>query len=312
MQWSPEQLETAGACSFCGSTDSRELFVRPDGLPLHSCPGCGFAYLKRRPHAAALADYYGAAYFNQSDTYEDYFNYAQAVVDLGWCPRLARLGAHITQWRGLRVLDVGCAAGGTLAVLRKRGALVTGIELSEAASMVAREQFGLEVLHARLEDVPLAAAGYDVIMLFDVLEHLADPAAALKKLIAALAPGGRLALTVPNFDRFAAEGAAWAGVQGYWEHLNYFTGAFIAEAFAGLGMSICGQHTYTAGLTAAGRSEDQSLRRFGHRLRTALPVLQLPLRLVRLLKFKICGPPYLDMRMDNGGMDRFLLAVKKP
>lgn len=118
----------------------------------------------------------------------DYYDHARAdLVD-----RLPRpLG---------RVLDVGCGAGAVGAELRRNGAAhLTGIELDPGAAAVAREVFD-DVIEgdARAAAERLAVASFDTIVCYDILEHLYDPAAVLRALHTAVAPGGHLHVSVPN------------------------------------------------------------------------------------------------------------------
>jgi 2-polyprenyl-3-methyl-5-hydroxy-6-metoxy-1,4-benzoquinol methylase len=292
-------FDIATRCSLCGSGNIGPLVVRPDGEPVHECARCGFAFLARRPKAGGLAEVYNKGYFEASDTYEHYFEYAEAVSDLDYCPRVRRMEPVIADWRGKRVLEIGCAAGATLVVLRRRGAEVTGIEISEAACRVGLEKFGLEILNQPAEDAVFEPNSFDVVLLFDVLEHLVDPGAALERATQALAPGGYLALSVPNFDRFDKERLAWPGIQSYREHLNYFRERALTAWLEARGFRVVDMHTYTAGLSRGGKPTRHPWRRLRQRLRRAFPVLGWPMRLARRVGFAIRGPDPLDRRAQE-------------
>jgi len=98
----------------------------------------------------------------------------------------------------LRVLDVGCAGGYLGKILREKGHHVTGIEADAAAAMAARACYN----HVHLADIDTFSFPYrcefDYILLADVLEHLRDPLSVLRRLIPALAPAGKLIISVPN------------------------------------------------------------------------------------------------------------------
>ncbi len=98
-----------------------------------------------------------------------------------------------------RALDLGCGAGDNACLLRDRGWRVTGVTLSPREREGAL-RFCEAVQVANLEE-PLPAAlggGYDLVLLSHVLEHLVHPEVALASARAALAPGGRLAVALPN------------------------------------------------------------------------------------------------------------------
>lgn len=96
-----------------------------------------------------------------------------------------------------RVLEVGCGTGSNLAMLGAFGR-VDAIEPDDGARAIAAARSGLAVAGGLLPDgVAIEDGAYDVIVLLDVLEHIADDRAALALLAAKLAPGGRLVITVP-------------------------------------------------------------------------------------------------------------------
>lgn len=99
-----------------------------------------------------------------------------------------------------RILDIGCSGGATIRRLRECGYRnVTGIDISPQAIARCRQQ-GLDNVHemdAQAPDFP--AAGFDVILASDVLEHVDDEQAALSAWFALLRPGGLLIALVPAF-----------------------------------------------------------------------------------------------------------------
>lgn len=101
---------------------------------------------------------------------------------------------------GARVLEAGCGTGGNLSMLSGFGRL-WAFELNEYARETAREKaggLGVRLDAGRLPgDIPFDGERFDLICLFDVLEHVEDDAGALAALSGRLAPGGRILLTVP-------------------------------------------------------------------------------------------------------------------
>src|SRR5262249_50892892 len=102
-----------------------------------------------------------------------------------------------------RLLDVGCGAGGTSAALARRipGLSTTGIERDPdaAARAAGRPRRGLrEDGGEALARLAIEGAAFDAFLFADVLEHLDDPAGALKKARALASPGAVLVASVPN------------------------------------------------------------------------------------------------------------------
>ncbi len=103
-----------------------------------------------------------------------------------------------------RVLDVGCGAGATLALLAERGATTRyGIERNPTAAATARG-VATEVWVGDVEQLepPLADGTVDLIVYGDVLEHLVDPWRLLRRFRRLLAPGGRAVTSVPNIAHY--------------------------------------------------------------------------------------------------------------
>lgn len=102
---------------------------------------------------------------------------------------------------GFRVLEVGCGTGYVLRMLHNtcRRGLVVGMDLFADGLVLARQRSAAPVVRARIEAAPFATP-FDVIGLFDTLEHIDDEAAALSNLRRLLRSGGVLCLTVPAYE----------------------------------------------------------------------------------------------------------------
>src|SRR5882762_8621513 len=103
------------------------------------------------------------------------------------------------------LLDIGCGTGNFLAAARDRGYSVTGIELDRNAARFAKERLSLQSIF------PLTIAEFaeqyaderfDVATFFEVLEHQTSPVEFLQKVKACVRPGGVVALSVPNRERW--------------------------------------------------------------------------------------------------------------
>ena len=107
--------------------------------------------------------------------------------------RLAWFDRHI-DWRGKRVLDLGCAGGFMAEALAERGALVTGIDPAADAVSAARARAALTGQEIRYdvgvgEALPYEAAAFDAVVCVDVLEHVADLTRVLAEVERVLVPG---------------------------------------------------------------------------------------------------------------------------
>jgi SAM-dependent methyltransferase len=145
---------------------------------------------------------------------------------------------------GRRVLDVGCAGGYLGAILAGRGYCVTGVDSPGAASHGFPDS--IELLEADLDlGLPPLTGRFDFVICADVLEHLRRPALLLRELRGVLAPGGRLAASLPNsghaFFRWnVLTGRFPAEDRGLFDrtHLHFFTWQGWLDLFQSSGFRI--------------------------------------------------------------------------
>jgi 2-polyprenyl-3-methyl-5-hydroxy-6-metoxy-1,4-benzoquinol methylase len=145
-----------------------------------------------------------------------------------------------------RVLDVGCSSGYLARRLAERGATVVGIDADERAAEEARSVCE-QVLVGDVEtmELPFGDASFDVVLCGDVLEHLRDPDAFLRRVRPFLRAGGRLVLTTPNVANWAMRLGLLAGRWRYTDrgildrtHAHLFTKKTLEETLDRAGYRI--------------------------------------------------------------------------
>lgn len=149
-----------------------------------------------------------------------------------------------------RVLELGCAAGQTLAYFKTRGAEYTvGVEIvPEVAELARRRPEVDEVIVGNVEQLELdyPAQSFDLIIAGHVLEHLVDPWAVLKRLHTLLKPGGQLIGALPNIRYHSVIlPLLFKGTWQYqqtgimdWTHLRFFSHATIEDLLRSTGFKI--------------------------------------------------------------------------
>jgi SAM-dependent methyltransferase len=100
---------------------------------------------------------------------------------------------------GVDVLEIGTGTGGMLHALLQRGVRARGVEINEALIAESRKWFG-ELPVQRVDGVrlPFADASFDVVLSFDVFEHIPDSDAHLREVARVLRPGGRYLVQTPS------------------------------------------------------------------------------------------------------------------
>jgi 2-polyprenyl-6-hydroxyphenyl methylase/3-demethylubiquinone-9 3-methyltransferase len=117
--------------------------------------------------------------------------------------QVAAVMRHTTA-AGKKALDIGCGGGLFLSKLKAEGADVTGIELSDTRAFYAKEKHGFQVVKRTIEDEYwLQFHGtFDIVTLWDVIEHVNYPFATLQAAAKMLKPGGILLIDTPCRDAF--------------------------------------------------------------------------------------------------------------
>jgi SAM-dependent methyltransferase len=204
--------------------------------PILECVACGLAWWE--PGADFAPErIYDAAYFRGPDA-RGYADYAgeEAALRRNFARRLARLGAPA---RGARVLDVGAAYGFGVAEARRAGWHAFGIEIGAAAARAAARVVPGRIAVAHALRLPFSDASFAAITLWDVLEHLADPRAAVAEIARLLQPGGRLALSTGDVGSLVARisGARWH-LYTLPEHLFFYSRPSLRRLLADHGLAV--------------------------------------------------------------------------
>ena len=245
------------ACPLCEAPDAtvlcseRDLALGvPGRFPLARCEGCGLLYQNPRVRRDQLDRMYPADYpphARDPDLGRVLRDRSPAVrrvlarrlgythLDPARVGLVDRVRARLRRrkilknfppWIGDgRLLDVGCATGRFLQQMAAVGWRGSGIELDPEAAAKARTVTA-DVTVGDPAEVALPAARFDLVTAFHVVEHLPDPAGALRNMLGWLAPGGLLVVEVPNVGGWggALFGRHWSGLD-FPRHLIHFTPA---------------------------------------------------------------------------------------
>jgi SAM-dependent methyltransferase len=196
-----------------------------------------------------------------------------ALEDAHWWYRERRhlLGRMIDGLRPGVALDIGAAGGGNTRVLRGAGWSVSALEYGADGAEVAAER-GLAVVRGDATALPVGDASLDLVVAFDVLEHIVDHDTAVSEVRRALRPGGVFLVAVP------ADPKLWSDHDVAVDHVRRYTRATLREVLERNGFEVESMTSWNVLLRPV-----VALRRrkaSGSDLETVHPVVNLGLRAV--------------------------------
>src|ERR1700690_2683386 len=206
----PSRLET-GACPLCGEpppTKPRAAFG-----PYHvvDCRSCSMRYLTPRVQESDVPRLYESEdYWEKGGSKGGYSSYA-SMEPLLVRTFVRRLSLLPPPERGARLLDVGCGPGAGLEAARSLDYEAWGLDVSETAVKVASFRHPGRVRLGTLSDRLFPRGFFDVITLFDVIEHVFYPDPLAVDLPWDNAPEGHVVVATPNLKSFLARvtGRRW-------------------------------------------------------------------------------------------------------
>lgn len=196
-------------CHLCGVDDTEILFRKRDKLGITDdefqvveCKHCGLLYLNPRPTEAEMGKFYPETYSWKETMEADSFavkwvrklekRYRYHLLE----DEVSKVMKHTGRNSG-RVLDIGCGTGDRLDVFRNKGFETWGVETSDSANY-ARDRLHLNVSRGDLFSAAFPDRFFDVVTLYNVLEHTHHPTRVCREIHRILKDNGFLAIQVPN------------------------------------------------------------------------------------------------------------------
>ena len=218
-------------CNLCGSQgyrviiepkitgfDPLEVLTASKGIRgtqrIVRCSACGLVYVNPRINEKMV-----------SHIYRDAVDEVYVQGEAGRCHTFRQCVKKLNKVRQPpgRLLDIGCAAGFFVREAREQGWDAAGIEPSRWLVSWGRKNLGEKLYQGTLRQGSFQDHQFDVLTMWDVLEHVPDPMAELQECSRILRPGGILVINYPDFGSFLARlaGSRWWFLLS--NHLYYFT-----------------------------------------------------------------------------------------
>jgi hypothetical protein len=224
---------TAASCVVCGSTEP----VAPLYHGIVRCRSCGHVSADLRITDEELFALYNEKFFAGAE-YSDYIA-DEPFLRKNFRLRFRELERFITPARHKRLFEIGSAYGFFLDEIRSRFESVQGIDVTEAGIAHARQRLHLDVVQADFLSYDYGAQKFDVVCLWDTIEHLRAPDLYLKKIGAHTDAGALLAITTGDVRSINARlrKDRWRMIHPP-THLHYFAPSTLARLLERCGFEV--------------------------------------------------------------------------
>jgi SAM-dependent methyltransferase len=223
---------SAPFCIICGGS-----YASSRRLPgLIQCAACGFLSADLSVSDDELVALYGKGYFKG----KEYLDYVAEEPSLrtNFRRRLAALKTIVPDLSRCDLFEIGCAYGFFLDEARSWVRSASGIDISADAVRFAVRERGVDASHGDYLSLNFGRT-FDVIAMWDTIEHLKHPHLFMEKVAQDLKPEGLLAITTGDIGSFAArlQGRHWRLIHPP-THLHYFSAVTISDLLRRKGFDI--------------------------------------------------------------------------
>lgn len=182
-------------CPHCGSEKADYAF-NLNGFIHNACSGCSTLYVSPRLSDACIEELYSDAYYSEMFTRSLLPAFEKRKQLIG----RRKFDQSVFHWGGQgqgRILDIGAGIGEVIDVFRDEGWSTHAVEMNKVAVQWLRERGHAEIFHGSLDNYATTKQ-FDIIMAWNVIEHVVNPDVFLKRVHDLLTPGGLFVSEVPH------------------------------------------------------------------------------------------------------------------
>jgi 2-polyprenyl-3-methyl-5-hydroxy-6-metoxy-1,4-benzoquinol methylase len=218
----PKNIYEDVRCCVCGNTDEKQFSIKyvKDGIDVIQCAKCSFVFIP--------------PYYRKTITYSNYKD-ERVAEQIKKGNNWLKVQRHLLRYKLIqkykksgKLFDLGVGWGHFLLAGKQLGYYVSGIEISEQPYLYAKNTLGLPVEH--IDFFKMAEdKKYDVLTMWDVLEHIDKADTVIEKSSRLINKGGFIFILIPQIDSYIAKkyGSDWK-MMGL-DHVNYFSKKTITE-----------------------------------------------------------------------------------
>lgn len=204
-------------CDICYSESNENYYPG-----IVKCSSCGHIYADQELTSKQLKEIYNKDYFH-GDEYSNYIA-ERDTIEKNFRRISNIINKHITDTKQKNILEIGSAYGFFLNMVKDEFNIVKGLEICKDAADYAKNQFGIDVKDVDLLDWDFDQHKYDLVCMWDVIEHLSSPQKYLEKISKNMNKDGIIAFTTGDIGSLVAKvrGRNWRQIHPP-SHVHYFS-----------------------------------------------------------------------------------------
>ena len=207
------------ACPVCASSKRKKEFSK-FGVGIVCCEECSLRYGTMIP--VNTGDLYSDSIYLPAaiESYQKNVSYRKERFGK---ERIALIARLIRNPEGKHIFDIGCGTGWFLEVAKEHGFEIHGQEFGKELARWTEDKLGIKIFNKPISEMP-SGNNFDVITMFDLIEHVPDPLQLIVDCKRVLKKGGIILVFTPNFDSLSVHIMKEAhNIIVPAEHLMYFT-----------------------------------------------------------------------------------------
>jgi len=198
------------SCNLC-KIDNLEVLYKLKKFDIFKCKECGLTFSDYS--SISKKELYGEDYFTEvhsnffGERGKDYMRYVKGSKKL---QQFLKVLDQLKKFKQEgKILDIGCATGVFLDMARKKGYKPQGLDISAYAAKQAKDDFDIDIFVGELDKAPFAKKTFDIITMWDFIEHVDEPSEALRKINELLKDDGIIFILTINEDSLIVNLADW-------------------------------------------------------------------------------------------------------
>lgn len=217
-----ERSQNSLPCPICQYTSRVSFRFLKNGYNIYRCYDCNLMFVHPQPSLDEVLMIYDNSYFRRGNKYLRVNETESRSRNLDNDKQKINIIKKYKESGEL--LDVGCAMGDFLYLAMQEGFDVTGLEVSTFCTDYVKNKLGIKVHSSDLISAQLPSSTYDVVTLWDVIEHLRNPVETVNEIYRIMRPGGILCFSTGDVGSFYAQimGRFWH-LSTPPQHLFYFS-----------------------------------------------------------------------------------------